>query len=244
MRKRMTIVLGTLLGLVCVWLAGDLIYSLIVANRVKKWEASIERDGDGVQEGSQAYTVGSGAAAILLIHGINDSPQCYHKMAPVLAEEGFTCRVMRLPGFALPNDRYAQATKEEWLAAVDSEIQSPPQISPSPGDCRPFAGRRRLDRPFVRKPPGSRRRRASCTGRRCIQPSQSAPLNPSLARVREVGAAVHQGHKLSVLKRLPRHRGRRLPRPHHLHAGHWPSRKKRFNSSTPIAVAPPNSRPR
>ena len=126
----MTITLATLFGLACVWLAGDLAYSLIVANRVKKWESSIERDDEGVQEGCRAYTIGSGETAILLIHGINDSPQCYHKMAPVLAEEGFTCRVMRLPGFALPNDRYAKATKEEWLAAVKSEIRSLRQDHP------------------------------------------------------------------------------------------------------------------
>ena len=124
MRKRMTITLVTLFGLACVWLSGDFIYSLIVANRVKEWESSIERDRDGVQKGCQAYTIGGGETAVLLVHGINDSPQCYHKMAPALAEEGFTCRVMRLPGFALPNDRYAQATKEEWLAAVDREIRS------------------------------------------------------------------------------------------------------------------------
>ena len=120
----MTITIVTILGLACVWLSGDLIYSLVVASRIKKWESSIERDGDGVQEGCQAYTIGSGAAAVLLIHGINDSPQCYHRMAPALGEEGFTCRVMRLPGFALPVERYAQATKKEWLGAVDREIRS------------------------------------------------------------------------------------------------------------------------
>ncbi len=123
-RKRMTITLITLVGLVCVWLVGDFVYSLFVASRVRKWEASIERDADGVQEGCQAYAIGSGETAILLIHGINDSPQCYQRMAPVLAEEGYACRVMRLPGFALPNDRYAKATKEEWLAAVESEIRA------------------------------------------------------------------------------------------------------------------------
>ena len=124
MRKRMTITLAALLGLACVWLSGDLIYSLIVANRIQKWESSIERDDDGVQEGCRAYTIGSGETAVLLIHGINDSPQCYHKMAPALAAEDFTCRVMRLPGFALPIHRYAQATRKEWLAAVDREVRS------------------------------------------------------------------------------------------------------------------------
>jgi len=116
--------LFVLFGSAGVWVLGDLVYSSIVAYRIKKWEASIERDDEGVQRGCREYTTGSGETVVLLIHGINDSPRCYHKMASTLAEEGFTCRVMRLPGFAEPIERYAQATKEQWLAAVEREIQS------------------------------------------------------------------------------------------------------------------------
>jgi len=113
-----------LFGLAGVWVLGDLVYSSIVAYHVKNWEASIERDDEGVQRGCREYTIGSGETAVLLIHGINDSPRCYYKMAPSLAEEGLTCRVMRLPGFAEPIHRYSQATKEQWVAAVEREIQS------------------------------------------------------------------------------------------------------------------------
>ena len=123
MRKRTKIVLLVFPGLAGVWLSGDLIYSSMVAYRIKKWEASVERDDEGVQQGCREYTIGSGETAVLLIHGINDSPHCYHRMAPVLAEEGFTCRAMRLPGFAQPIERYAQATKGQWLAAVEHEIR-------------------------------------------------------------------------------------------------------------------------
>lgn len=123
-RKRLKTILFVLFGLACVWALGDLVYSSIVAYRIKKWEASIERDDEGVQRGCREYTTGSGETAVLLIHGINDSPRCYYKMAPTLAEEGFTCRVMRLPGFAEPIQRYAQATKEQWLAAVERELRS------------------------------------------------------------------------------------------------------------------------
>jgi esterase/lipase len=124
MRKRTKIALLVLCGLVGVWLLGDLTYSSIVARRIKNWEASVVRDRDGVEQGCGAYTIGSGETAVLLIHGINDSPYCYHRMAPRLAEEGFTCRVMRLPGFAQPIDRYARATKQQWLAAVKREIRA------------------------------------------------------------------------------------------------------------------------
>ena len=124
MRRRLKILIFVLLGLALAWVLGDWVYSSMVAAGVKKWEDSIERDDQGVQKGCRQYTIGNGETAVLLIHGINDSPACYHKMAPVLAEEGFTCRVMRLPGFAEPIERYAKATKEQWLAAVKREIDS------------------------------------------------------------------------------------------------------------------------
>ena len=120
----MKIALLVLLGLSALWVLGDWIYSCVVAHRIMNWEASVERDDEGVEEGCREYTIGSDETAVLLIHGINDSPACYRRMAPVLAEEGFTCRVMRLPGFAEPIERYAQATKEQWLAAVKGEVQS------------------------------------------------------------------------------------------------------------------------
>jgi carboxylesterase len=120
----MKLALLVFLGLAAVWVLGDWVYSCVVARRIKNWEASLERDDEGVERGCRDYTIGSGETAVLLIHGINDSPACYRRMAPALAEEGFTCRVMRLPGFAEPVERYAQATKEQWLAAVKGEVES------------------------------------------------------------------------------------------------------------------------
>jgi len=107
-----------------VWLIGDFVYSRVVANQISRWEATIERDADGIQVGCREYTIGKGKTALLLIHGINDSPRCYRKMAPALADKEFTCRVMRMPGFAKPIDEYAIATKEQWISAVDAEVAS------------------------------------------------------------------------------------------------------------------------
>src|SRR5690606_32080871 len=58
------------------------------------------------------------------VHGINDSPAIYRKMAPRLAEKGFTCRAMRLPGFAMPIDDYAVSTHEQWVAAIKQEAEA------------------------------------------------------------------------------------------------------------------------
>ena len=122
MRRRMKLMLRVVMAVVAVWLAGDFIYSRIVARRLDRWEASVARSSQGVAEGAAARTIGSGQTALLLVHGINASPGCFYKMAPALADEGFTCRVMRLPGFAEPIERYAEATKEQWLSAVKSEL--------------------------------------------------------------------------------------------------------------------------
>jgi len=118
----MIIALFVLLALAAVWLLGDFIYSCYVASQIRQREATVERDADGLEVGCREYTVGSGSTAILLVHGINDSPACYHKVTPALAEEGFTCRVMRMPGFAKPIPVYAKATRHQWLAAVKREI--------------------------------------------------------------------------------------------------------------------------
>lgn len=119
----MKLLLLILLTIVVVWLWGDFFYSRIVARKIRKWEATIERDADGVRVGCREYTIGEGETALLLVHGINDSPKCYEKMAAALADRGFTCRVMRLPGFALPTEEYAKSTKEKWIAAVGSEVE-------------------------------------------------------------------------------------------------------------------------
>ncbi len=111
-----------LLTLAVVWLWADFVYSRIIARRLAKWEASVERDADGVRKHCGAFTVGDGETAVLLIHGFNNGPPIFAKMAPALAEHGFTCRAMRLPGFGEPTDRYAKTTREQWIAAVEREV--------------------------------------------------------------------------------------------------------------------------
>lgn len=118
--KRILICVLIALGLL--WIVGDLVYSRVVNIRQKRWETGITRDQSGIREGCQAYTLGSGQRAVLMIHGINDSPFIYHKMAPRFADAGYTVRVMRLPGFAKPIEEYAQATAEDWLAGVAGEV--------------------------------------------------------------------------------------------------------------------------
>jgi esterase/lipase len=113
----------TMTGAGLSWLASDYLYDRVVHRRLAEWESTIERDPDGVRQGCREFTLGSGRHAILMVHGFNDSPRVYHKMAGVLAGRGFTCRAMRLPGFAIPIPETLRYRKEEWLSATELELE-------------------------------------------------------------------------------------------------------------------------
>jgi esterase/lipase len=111
------------LGFLAVWFTGDLLYSRIIAWRMDRWEATIKRRPSGVRVGCEEFTVGQGETALLLVHGINDSPAVWEKMAPRLADHGYTCRAMRLPGFAMPIEEYAKTTHEDWVREIAREVE-------------------------------------------------------------------------------------------------------------------------
>ncbi len=123
-RLRMKTLYLVVISLTALWVVGDFLYARVITLRMARWEATIQRGPDGVRVGCEAFTVGDGNTALLLVHGINDSPAMYHKMAPRLAERGFTCRAMRLPGFAMPIEDYAATTHQQWVAAIGKEVQT------------------------------------------------------------------------------------------------------------------------
>jgi esterase/lipase len=108
--------------LVLIWLVGDFVYSRVVLYRLDRWEATVARDAEGIQQGHREYSAGEGSTALLLVHGINFSPYVFKNLVPQLAEQGFYCRAMRLPGFALPVRQYAQHRYPQWVAAVADEV--------------------------------------------------------------------------------------------------------------------------
>jgi carboxylesterase len=108
-------------ALIACLLIGDFAYSRMVLHRYEVWERSIQRDADGIRVGCRDFTVGNGERALLFVHGYSDSPAIFRKIAPRLAELGFTCRAMLRPGCARPIDIYAQATRETWRAALERE---------------------------------------------------------------------------------------------------------------------------
>ena len=107
---------------------GDGIHALYVARSASHWETEVERDPQGVLIGCEAYLIAAeGEAtqdtALLLLHGINASPRHYDKIAPELVKLGYSCRAMRLPGFAEPLETYEKTTSQSWIEAVHSELE-------------------------------------------------------------------------------------------------------------------------
>jgi carboxylesterase len=116
--------IGLAAAVLIVWLGGDFVYSRIIAHRVERWECTIHRDPDGVRSGCREYTLGQGETALLLVHGFNDSPAIFARLARRLADDGFTCRAMRLPGFAMPVEEYARTGRSQWREALAGELAS------------------------------------------------------------------------------------------------------------------------
>lgn len=114
---------GSILALIIVgMIGGDFIYATVIKHRLNKWEKNIPRDVDGVRQGCQEFTKGDGDIALLMIHGFGDSPAVYTNLAPALASMGFTCKTMRLHGFAEPMSKYSKTNLNLWIEALDNQI--------------------------------------------------------------------------------------------------------------------------
>ena len=115
----------TLLTLLTLWLAANLLHAAWVQSRRHCWERRNTRDADGLLPNAAAFTVGKGPIALLLIHGFADTPRIWKRMADYLAASGaFTCRAMRLPGSAQRAPLAKNQSLTLWQQAVDKELDS------------------------------------------------------------------------------------------------------------------------
>ena len=103
------------------FLLGDLFYSLTMRMGYRRWEAGIERDAE-VCSGCREFTLGEGADAVLLVHGFGDSPSVFQRLAPALADKGFTCRGLRLPAVRLADGPLPHHGAALWRDAVRAAI--------------------------------------------------------------------------------------------------------------------------
>lgn len=77
---------------------------------------------DGIVEGAEPISLeGSGPNALLLVHGLGDTPQTLGYLASWLHARGFTVRAPLLPGHGRSLPAFAESGASEWLAAIRHE---------------------------------------------------------------------------------------------------------------------------
>lgn len=76
----------------------------------------------GIIEGAESIALeGSGPNALLLVHGLGDTPQTLGYLAPWLHARGFTVHVPLLPGHGRSLPVFAESRATEWLSALRQE---------------------------------------------------------------------------------------------------------------------------
>lgn len=102
------------------------LYPMYTGVRARHWERTLMREADGLRAGTRAFEVGEGDVGLLMVHGFASSPAVFQRMAPALAERGFRCRVIRLPGFGQPlgNREFDLATWRRVLAVEAGELRA------------------------------------------------------------------------------------------------------------------------
>ena len=90
----------------------------MVLRAVDDWEATIERNDAGIQIGADSFALPGGKTCLLLVHGFNDSPRTFERMADLLHQKGLSVYAVRLPGFGVTVQRMNDCQCEQWVETV------------------------------------------------------------------------------------------------------------------------------
>lgn len=110
------------LSVVALLLVARSAYPAFTRHQAKAQEQSAKRNKDGIRVGMEPFALGSGDTVLVFIHGFASGPSVFRQMAPALAEHGFDCRVLRLPGFGEPMERMGGVGESDWRRAVADEV--------------------------------------------------------------------------------------------------------------------------
>lgn len=97
------------------WLAGDALYARRIHARANA--------PDVRRASTEPFTLQpSGSPALLLIHGFADGPAVFARIAPPLADAGFSVRALHLSGSGIPPAAMKGTSLDTWRADIDREI--------------------------------------------------------------------------------------------------------------------------
>ena len=102
---------------------GALAARRLIARRAEGDVASrLVRGPDGIVQGAEPLELhGSASHAVLLVHGLGDSPQTLGYLAAELHRRGWTVRAPLLPGHGRTLAAFAASRAEQWITAVRAE---------------------------------------------------------------------------------------------------------------------------
>lgn len=76
-----------------------------------------------VLEGAEEFSLGQGPTGVLLVHGFTGSPDSMRPVGDFLADRGFGCFGVRLPGHGTTWEDLGTRTSDEWVDAVEVAYQ-------------------------------------------------------------------------------------------------------------------------
>lgn len=115
MKKRKTFLLGCVGAAVCVWLCGDLIYSLSIKYKLANSHVPHASTDEFLLNPD-------GAPAVLMIHGFADGPAVFRFLAPALAEAGFCTKGIHVKGFGRAPEHMKGVRLSDWQEACDAAL--------------------------------------------------------------------------------------------------------------------------
>lgn len=71
-----------------------------------------------ILEGAEEFSLGRGPSGVLMVHGFTGSPDSLRPVGDFLAERGFGCFGLRLPGHGTTWEDLGTRTSAEWVDAV------------------------------------------------------------------------------------------------------------------------------
>ena len=106
--------------------SGALAARKLIARRAERELASrLVLGPDGIVQGAEPIDLaGRGPHAVLLVHGLGDSPQTLSYLATHLHRRGWTVRAPLLPGHGRTLATFAASRAEDWISAVRAEYDA------------------------------------------------------------------------------------------------------------------------
>ena len=110
---------AALLGLYV--LVNVLVYAVSTL-RYRRWCARQPWTATGLLPAAEPFVMGEGKDAVLLVHGFNDVPYVWTRMAPLIAAKGYHVAALRLPGFGTRHPEEANCLAD-WREPIATRLR-------------------------------------------------------------------------------------------------------------------------